>query len=353
VHNLLGTVRVDGLSRMAGYLAAGDVGEALRLASQLTAEGKDLRLFAREMAAYLRALLLEKIAPGAAAQEAWNAAELSSCMSQFNEERLVKSVEIMAAAEQEMKWSNLPGIALELALIKACRPAGGEDLASLAARLSALEEKINKLGADRIIYGEQPVRELPPTGKAMETGLKKREPAGLEKGAGASHTPLQAGQKERPGSEPKVAYQPAPSSQEAVQETSKQPETGASGLADLEEVKEVWQEILGAIRTERLPLYHNYLRAVPLEIKGRGLVVGFPEGDELGREIAELPENKTYLAGLLSRFLQGNWQVAFKHYKGTASMPAPRQVTKPAIVDVKKQFGGEEIDFEDGSDKLF
>lgn len=355
VHNLLGTVRVDALNSMAVHLAAGEVGQALRLVGQFTTEGKDLRLFAREMAAYLRALLLEKIAPGAAAEEAWDNAGIRACVSQFNEERLVRAVEIMAAAEQEMKWSTLPGIVLELALIKVCRQAGGEDLASLTARLNALEKKINKPGADRVAPESLPAaRELPPTYKVLETGLKNREPAGLEKGTGASNTPLQAGQKGRQGSVPvMVADKPSPSLQEEVLEPPKQPGTEASGLVELEEVKGAWSEILGTVRTERLPLYHNYLKAVPLSIKGRGLLVGFPEGDELSREMAELPDNKNYLAALLSRFFKGDWQVGFKYYKGEASVFEPSQRSKPAIVDVTKQFGGEEVDLEEGSDKLF
>lgn len=360
VHNLLGTVRVDGLSRMAGYLAKGEVGEALKLAGQLTAEGKDLRLFAREMAAYLRALLLEKIAPGSSAQEAWDIAEIRACMAQFTEERLVKSVEIMTAAEQEMKWNTLPGIALELALIKACRQTKGEDLASLAARLNALEEKLSKLVADGV-YGERPVREMIPTGKKLETGLLNPEPSGPEKGAGVSNKTLPAGKEGKPVPKEgrpvevaaKVAYQPAPSARGAVKDTPKQPESEAAEQTGLKEVRKLWPEILEVIRSERLPLYHNYLKAAPLAVKGRGLVVGFPEEDELGREIAELPENKIYLAGLLSRLLKGDWQVAFKHYQGRISVPEPVRTSKPTIVDVKKQFGGEEIELEEGPDKLF
>ena len=71
VHNILGTVRIDALSRMAGHLAAAETGPALGLVAELTSEGKDLRFFAREMAGYLRALLLEKIVPGSSAREAW------------------------------------------------------------------------------------------------------------------------------------------------------------------------------------------------------------------------------------------------------------------------------------------
>lgn len=354
VHNLLGTVRVDGLSRMAGYLANSEVSEALKLAGQLAAEGKDLRLFAREMSAYLRALLLEKIAPGSSAHEAWDIAGLRACMSQFTEERLVKSVEIMAAAEQEMKWSTLPGIALELALIKTCRQAGGEDLASLAARVNTLEEKLNKLAADGVVCGEQPTRGLRPTGKTLEGKLQNPEPSGQAKETGKSAKPLKANQESRPASgAAKVAYRPVSSSQEPVNNAPKKPEPEVTGQIDLKEVKKLWPEILEIVRSERLPLYHNYLKAVPLAVKGRGLVVGFPEGDDFGKEMAELPENKKYFAGILSRYWDGDWQVAFKHYQGRISVPEPVRASKPTIVDVKKQFGGEEIDLEEDSDKLF
>ena len=113
----------------------------------LTSEGKDLRFFAREMAGYLRGLLLEKITPGSAAREAWgDPAVITGRAAEFSMEGLLRAVELMADTEQEMKWSSQPGIILELALVKACRAAMITSESSLLARLEAVEEKLQMLG---------------------------------------------------------------------------------------------------------------------------------------------------------------------------------------------------------------
>jgi DNA polymerase-3 subunit gamma/tau len=358
IHNLLGTVRLDALSRMAGCLAAGDAGEALRLAGRLAAEGKDLRLFAREMAAYLRALLMEKIAPGTAALEAWDTAELQAGMAEFTEERLVQAVEIMAKAEQEMKWATLPGIVLELALIKACRQ-GGTELAALEARVSALEERFNlEEKSNRNISGglgrELQANSPPVTGGKKATGVTKQVAAAVEKKQPVAPQPPQ-GQNHRakPAGEP-VKHQAAPAKPETSRPgTDKPAQPGAKQNMSLEEVRQLWPQVLESIRQERLPVYANYIKSAPLEVKGFSLVVGFPEEDELCRTIAEAPANKQFLEGLLNRFLPGNWQIACKSYQGKINMPEPKRAAKAPLADIKDQFEGEEIEFDDDFDRLF
>lgn len=323
VHNILGTVRVDALSRMAGYLAAGETGPALCLIGELTGEGKDLRLFAREMAAYLRALLLEKISPGASSGEAWDdSPQMATRAAAFSEEALVHAVERMAAAEQDMKWSTLPAVLLELALVKVCRPGTRNDLSALAARLAALEEKCKALP-------------LPGAQVPHDTGVVKDSPLSGKK---PSRSP-------GPG---KTAEVSPPQRQEPVEKKPAGPQE--SGAVPLEQVRESWGGIMETLRKERLPLYHNYLKAVPLVVKGRGLVVGFPEGEDLVKGMAERPENKKYLENLLGKVFKGEWQVAFRFYQGKISLPQRAPAAPSPVLDVKRRFGGEEINLEDDSD---
>ncbi|NMA51747.1 MAG: DNA polymerase III subunit gamma/tau, partial [Peptococcaceae bacterium] len=121
----------------------------------------------------------------------------------------------------------------------------------------------------------------------------------------------------------------------------------------LEEVRQLWPQVLESIRQERLPVYANYIKSAPLEVKGFSLVVGFPEEDELCRTIAEAPANKQFLEGLLNRFLPGNWQIACKSYQGKINMPEPKRAAKAPLADIKDQFEGEEIEFDDDFDRLF
>ena len=321
VHNILGTVRIDALSRMAGCLAAGETGPALNLVADLMFEGKDLRFFAREMAGYLRALLLEKIVPGSSAREAWgDPAAMTAQAAAFSMEGLLRAVEFMAGTEQEMKWSSQPGIVLELALVKACRAGIITGESSLSARLEAVEEKL---------------RSAIPAVTPDRTGSMPVASSGGNKPV-ADTSPAKTIETSAP-----------PNRAESAGETD--PGTREVGIT-LERVKESWGEIMNIMRRERLPLYHNYSKAQPLAVKGRSLVVGFPEGEDLAREMADRQDQKKYLESLLGRFLKGEWQISFKSYHGKADPPGKRIDSGDKVLDVKRRFGGEEIIL-DGEDE--
>lgn len=323
IHSILGTVRADALGRMAGCLAAGKTGEALRLVAELTDEGKDLRLFAREMAGYLRALLLKKIDPDAPAGEVWDEPDrMTARASEFSQEGLARVVDIMVRAEQEMKYSMLPGIVLELALVKACRPVTGEDVAFLNARLEAVEEKLKTM-----------------FGPGAQT--KKVRPA-------PSSLPIR--DSARQGKEKPPAKPPALPGRREAPPVAVAAETGTPEVS-LVQIKKSWSRVLDTLRKERLPICSNYSKTIPLVVKNRGLVVGFPEGDTLARDMAEQPENKEYLENLLGRIFGGQWRVAFRFYRIETATSGKGPVPKTPVADVKRRFGGEEINLDDESEE--
>jgi DNA polymerase-3 subunit gamma/tau len=328
VHNILGTVRFDALNMMAGCLAAGETGPALTLVAELASEGKDLRFFAREMAGYLRALLLEKIVPGSSAREAWgDPAAMTAQAAAFSMEGLLRAVDFMAGTEQEMKWSSQPGIILELALVKACRAGVITGESSLLARLETVEEKIRAMGPALLPEGTGV------TPVALSGGNKPAAYTGPVKTSETSETSAQPYRHEAAG--------------EATAGAGKAMDGADPGSRDdgvtLERVKEAWVEMMNTMRRERIPLYHNYLKAQPLAVKGGSLVVGFPEGEVLAREMADRTDQKKYLESLLGRFLKGEWQISFKAYQGKLVSPEKRHDHGDKVVDVKRRFGGEEI----------
>jgi len=370
VHNLLGTVRADLLARMAGYLAAGEAGPALRLVGELTGMGKDLRMFAREMAAFLRALLLEKISPGAAAGEAWgDASTISGIAAEFSEERLIRAVDIMAGAEQDMRWSSLPGVVLELALVKACRPEIAGDLPSLAARVADLEEKLQNLTAKEIegppatgIISQK--REKLPlnentglTGEGKNTFIEQERPP--EQCGAAQDVPARAGLLQAreavaagPEAQPGTARTSGFGEPEAASAEKSAVDAGGSNPAvGLDQVRAFWSDIIDVLRKEKMMLYPVYEKAVPLQVVDRGLVVGFPEGKDWDKDLAERPDNKKYFEELLGKFFGGEWQVAYKFFQGEVQAPPFR---KTPAADINRRFGGEEVILEDGQeDTLF
>lgn len=345
VHNILGTVRIDALNRMAGHLCAGETGQALRLVAELTGEGKDLRLFARELAGYLRALLLEKIAPNSSVEEAWGEpAQMVALAAGFSREGLVRAVEIMAEAEQNMKWSAMPVIVLELALVRACGGESRSDTGSLSARLAAVEEKLKTLGG--LAGVEEKTGTAARDSRLLQTGSRTVSPGDVKKAVPEGKTDLAgAGAGPDPAAEPGEKNNHVPRTQErdlAIKSSSPQ-----EAEVSLEKVRQAWADVMNIMHKERLPLYHNYLKAQPLALKGRGLVVGFPGSVVLDREIAERADNKKYLENLLGRVLQGEWQLTFKYCQEKTNQAEKEPVARDAVVEVKRRFGGEEIVLDD------
>ena len=92
---------------------------------------------------------------------------------------------------------------------------------------------------------------------------------------------------------------------------------------------------------------HNYLKAQPLDLHGNSLVIGFPEGEDLAREMAGQPEQKKYLEDLLQRFFKGEWQVSFKPCQGITKTPEKRPDNGDKILNIKKRFRGVEVILEE------
>lgn len=105
VHSLLGTVGGQTLNNMTTYLASGDTAQALRLINELFQQGKDLRLFVKELSSHLRALMLSIV-------------EQKAPDANFTPYQLAGYLEILTKLEYDMKWSSQPRVLLELALVK-------------------------------------------------------------------------------------------------------------------------------------------------------------------------------------------------------------------------------------------
>ncbi|MDD4168900.1 MAG: DNA polymerase III subunit gamma/tau [Desulfotomaculaceae bacterium] len=337
VQNILGTVRADFLSRMAGCLAAGEPGPALRLVGELTGMGKDLRLFTSELAAYLRVLLLEKISPGAAAGEMWDDPSiLARSAADFSLDRLVYAIEMMVLAEQDMKWSSMPGVVLELALVKASRWENSGNLTALVGRIAELEEKLKKfmeVEPGVAVAGPTTLkkREKPATRREVAPGVTAGAGPGADHGpdnagTGVSSPPYQTGERWEPPAA--AGEKPARTAEGDEQDTS------------LEKVVAAWSDIIESLQQEKPLLFTALTKAAPLRVNGGNLLIGLPEGEELLKGLAELPENKKYFEGLLGKFLGGEWQTRYQFYQGEIQLPARRQT--PAA-ELERRFGGGEV----------
>lgn len=116
LHSILGTVTGEVLERLVGHLAAGETGAALLVLQEVEAQGKELRVIARELTDYLRGLLYGAFGAGGPARP------------DLDRERLIEFLALFARAEQEMRFATRQILPLELAVVRSSgRQAGAGD----------------------------------------------------------------------------------------------------------------------------------------------------------------------------------------------------------------------------------
>ena len=122
VATVLGLVGRDLLFDILTAVADEDGSAAFALAAHAVEAGHDLRILCRELAGVVRALMLVSIDPARledpeVALEG-DRARVSALVGRFSREDLLRSFDLLAQAEQDIRQTSQPRYALEMALLK-------------------------------------------------------------------------------------------------------------------------------------------------------------------------------------------------------------------------------------------
>lgn len=282
IHGILGTVYEDVLRRMTEALLAGDIAGAIELVDTLVTEGKDLRVFARQLGAYLRNLLVEDMA---------FAGESNRPVISFDRRLLLYITKLLVRYEQEMRWSSQPRLLLELFVFEAVEGGGDNSVDDLALRLARLEERVERLLESRIPTGKKNVI------SASEIDDNKEKSGDLE----------QVYKNDNGGNNVNIVNDVNTVNNNVIKK-EKQPLNAAAGGISLEKVKKLWPQILAAVKRKNKATYACLESSWPAEIAGCVLTLGYEEGD-IAKEVMEQENNQRLLARVLSSFFKGNWTV--------------------------------------------
>jgi DNA polymerase-3 subunit gamma/tau len=241
VLQLLGTVEEEALFRLCDLVIDRDTAGALTFVEELSEQGHDIGRLVTELIEHLRQLLLvqhmgevpESLPVTEEARE-----RLRAQANQLGEPTVIRLLDLLAVAVDDMRQGGDPRLPLELALVKVTRPGADLSRESLAFRLEQLEQ-----GAPRTA--------------APQPEAKKA----------ASPTP-------------------APS--------AKAPDVG------LEQLQEAWSRtIVPAVAERSIPISTVLGEARPAQLAGDTLTVEFPASASFHRQLAEEPKNATMLAEAL------------------------------------------------------
>jgi DNA polymerase-3 subunit gamma/tau len=143
VLELLGTVEEEALFRICDLVIDRDTAGALTYLEELAERGHDLGRLVLDLIEHLRRIMLAQHlgeVPEAAATSEEARERLRAQANQLEEATVLRLVDLLAIAVDDMRQGGDPRLPLELALVKVTRPASDLSRESIAFRLERLEQ---------------------------------------------------------------------------------------------------------------------------------------------------------------------------------------------------------------------
>jgi len=294
---VLGVADAGLLAEAIDAVAAGDARGALGALERCAAQGRDPAAFAGDLEARLRELMVVQ-AIGTVPAELSLTPESDAALAEQAERVphavVVRTLELLGEAREAIRAGADARTRLELALVKAARPALDSSLKALLARLERLEQgggaPVSAVAAQR----EVPAPPAPKTSAAAPpapdpvAGERAAQPPGPEQSAGGA--PVAAGT--------------------AIAEAQAPATPSGAPAATLESVRAIWPAVVDLVRGENARLGAAIERARPVEVDGEELTIAF--GSSFLKKQAEGPADRMTVGESLTALTQVRWRLAYE-----------------------------------------
>ena len=278
VLQLLGAVDEEALFRLCDLIVDRDTAGLLAFVEELAEQGQDLARLVNDLLEHLRHLLLVQHmgeVPDSLPVTPETRDRLRSQANQLAEAEVLRLIDLLHVAVDDVRQGGDPRLPLELALVKVTRPGADLSRESTAYRLEQLETRLR--------------------------GEPQRQPRAPE------------------AKEPEET--PAP--------PAPPPEAGEGPPLDLDEIRAAWQQsILPTVSEKSIPTGSVLAEARPVALEGDRLVLEFPPAASFHRGLAEDPKNAEVLAAVLHEVTGRRLALAFE--LGEAPAEEPEAEEEPA-----------------------
>ena len=278
VQSVLGIMDEDFLFDMADKLLSGDARGALLSLDEVVKEGRDMAVFAGELAGHLRSLLLVKACG--------DCADLLSCTTdrlvryekqaaKHANARILYAMEKLMGVQNDMRYFPSPRMLLETVLVRIAQPVDDESAEALLSRLALVEGKLKEMEKNGVpaaasvppsapVYGEDYLPEPPPEeGYLPEYEAVEAMGPPLENAAIPAPAPVELPRAEKPAPRP----QPEP----ATVQPKSAPKPQAGGEADA-----LWKQVLARVQKVNALVHRSAAFGQATELTEEQLTISFP-----------------------------------------------------------------------------
>jgi DNA polymerase III subunit gamma/tau len=297
VLQLLGAVEDEVLFRLCDMVVGNETADALLFLEELSEQGQDLGRLVTDLLEHLRHLLLVQHmndVPDSLPVTDEARERLREQANQLPVATVVRLIDLLAIAVDDMRQGGDPRLPLELALVKVTRPAADLSRESLAFRLERLEE-----------------------GHAVAP----EKPRGTVARADV-----------------------APDTQAAV---AVEPVAAEPLRVELEQLQEAWRRtILPAVEQRSIPIGKTLAEAHPASLAGDTLTLEFPQTAAFHMKLAEDPKNSAMLRDALYEVTGRKLAVEFELGEtGTARAEDAAPTSEEDVLELMKStFDARELD---------
>ncbi len=282
VARVLGVASHSVLYELSSALLGGDAARCLSIVAELANQGYDIAHVARDLLALLRNLVVARVVKAPEAlldlpdEEARDVQRLATGADADDLNRLYHG---FSQGFDEVVKSERPRMALEMLLVRMARRPPLLPIDDLVSRLAALERRLTGGGAAPQPQQRPAPAQRPPhdSAAAEQQGYagRQREPR--------SPAPSSKAPADDRGGEPPAATRSAPATRPAERERPR-PIASASTPApehaaptqSVEELDQLYAQILAILEAERPDLAAMLGHAVPLRLVSESVVVGWP-----------------------------------------------------------------------------
>jgi DNA polymerase-3 subunit gamma/tau len=338
VLEILGVADAELVFDCADALAGHDPKAALLAVERLSASGRDITQFMRDLAAHLRHLFVVQTlgeVPESFAVTAEQTDRVAAQAGRVAQGEVVRAIDLLAAGLGAVKDGSDPRIQLELALLKAVQPQADLSLQALLFRIEQLERRLEQAGA-AAAPAPAPVSEpAAPTPRAEPTDPESppapAPPAPEPRISAASH----AG-----GAATAAAVEPEP---EPIAEPEPVPVAVAeAGSIDLDRLKQLWPAVVDQVRSENAMVGACLEAARPLAIEGDRLTICFPVMGGFSRKTVD--KNRELVQTSLRALTGGSFGLDYEMKDDDGGEPAPAGLTADELIErLKRDYGATEI----------
>lgn len=179
VLSVLGSVNTDLLYRVADAVIESDAASLMRCVGEVVSGGRDLGVFALDLAAHFRALLLTKIIGDCRDILDCTAEMMEDYKAQaarISKERAERAVELLLKLQLDLKLVSTPRTLVESTLLRICRPEDRDYVVAIADRVNELEHNMQAAAREAAAAAASSLAVQPVKAAPIKAAEPKPEP---------------------------------------------------------------------------------------------------------------------------------------------------------------------------------